>query len=284
VSRPRGIESAVSVVVPVGSLDRDLDEALAALGAQDFESSWEIVLALNAADAEPDAVDRLLAANPRVRVVPATEVRGASYARNVGAEAASSEIIAFCDGDDIADPGWLRHLVAAVAPGRAVGGHLDESLLAIAGQENWRPPATPGDLPRFQGHPYIVSANLALYRRDFLEAGGFDLSLIRGEDIAFSWRLSRQGIELSYVPSAVIHYRHRRGLWTMLHQHYLYGRGMAQVLASEGTPADSAGRSVLGSLRPNRQLVEVWSMAQVLRRVALGWGRVAGTLQERLRR
>ena len=82
----------------------------------------------------------------------------------------------------------------------SVGGHLDESVLAVPGQEDWRPPATPGGNPSFLGHPYLVSANMGVHREDFEAVGGFDTTLIRGEDIAVSWALIERGIELGHVP------------------------------------------------------------------------------------
>ena len=91
-------------------------------------------------------------------------------------------------------------------------------------------------------------------------------------------------LTLRYEPSAVVHYRHRRGMRSMLQQHYLYGKGMAQVLARVGVPGESGGRGVLGSMRPNAQRVDSWSVPHVLRKLALGAGRAVGTLQERTRR
>jgi GT2 family glycosyltransferase len=215
--------------------------------------------------------------------VDASDVRSAAHARNVGAEAATGKILALCDGDDIVEPDWLRNLVAALEPDTAVGGHLDEAQLAVPGQQNWRPPATPGRLPTFLDHPYVVTANMAMYRKDFAAAGGFDLSLIRCEDIAFSFKLLDNGITLTYAEDAVVHYRHRQGLRSLLHQHYLYGQGLAQVLARDGLPG-GASKSGIGALRPNAQPVAKWSVHQFLRRGALGVGRVVGVVRERLGR
>jgi GT2 family glycosyltransferase len=277
--------TAVSVVLPVGAVDDLLPEQFAALSRQRFEQPWELVVALNTAD--PDArhrLDEVLAAieGPDVRIIDATDRRSAAHARNVGAHAARSPLLAFCDGDDIADPGWLSAIVDGLERHPAVGGFLDEDLLARPGQEHWRPPATPGELPRFLGHPYLVSANMGVHRRVFDEIGGFDETLLRGEDIAFSWAVLDLGIELGYVPDAVIHYRHRAGLGTMLRQHYLYGRGMSQLLARRPLPGqtDPSSRALF---RPNNQRVERRSPVHVLRRSAIGAGRLVGLVEVRFR-
>lgn len=291
-TEPRTVESisglsddpvAVSVVMPVGGVDENLPPSFDALAAQRYEEPWELVVSLNTADEiARAAVDGLLRARPaiRSRLVDSSDVRSAAHARNVGARAAAGQIILFCDGDDLADAGWIGALARALEDHDAVGGHLEEGLLAVPGQDGWRPPATPDALPTFLGHPYLVSANMGLTRAAFDSVGGFDTTLIRGEDIALSWDLTSRNVELAYVADAVIHYRHRKGLRAMMHQHYLYGRGFSQLLARRGTPDGEAGGG-LSSLRPNGQPVDAKGPVYYLRRGSIAAGRVVGLVEER---
>ena len=99
--------------------------------------------------------------------------------------------------------------------------------------------------------------------------------MLRGEDIAVSGALIRNGIELGYAGGAIMHYRHRKGLWPMLKQHYLYGRGMSQILARIGTPDGGSA-----TLRPNGQRVEKMSSVHILRRGSIAVGRVVGLALE----
>jgi len=274
----------VSVVMPVGRVDGYLPLQLDALVAQSFAGPWELVVSLNSDDgAERIALESLLAERPSLtaRIVDSSEMRSASHARNVGASAAEGGLLAFCDGDDIADEAWLAELVGALSDFEAVGGHLGEELLAIPGQTSWRPPATPGALPSFLGQPYLVTANMGLRRDTFELVGAFDTTLIRGEDIAFSWDLLARGVELSYAPSAIIHYRHRKGLLPMMKQHYLYGRGFSQILSRRGVPGSDDASAGLRALRPNGQPVDHRGVAYVLRRGSIAAGRVVGLLEER---
>lgn len=274
----------VSVIIPVGRVDDDLRLQMAALSDQTFSGAWEIVISLNTADGEQRiALEAVIAdaGGPPTRIVDSSAQRSASHARNVGAAAAVGERLVFCDGDDVADRDWLAEMMAALDRHRAVGGHLDEDLLAVPGQEDWRPPATPGALPTFLGHPFLVSANMGLFRADFDAVGGFDTTLIRGEDIALSWDLIELGVELAYWPAAVIHYRHRQGLRSMMHQHYLYGRGFSQILARRGVPGQTEGSTSLSSLRPNGQRVDAKGYPYYLRRGSIAAGRVVGLLAER---
>lgn len=55
---------------------------------------------------------------------------GPGAARNDGARAAQGELLAFTDDDCLPDPGWLRALCAASAPGTMVGGRTVNALAA----------------------------------------------------------------------------------------------------------------------------------------------------------
>ncbi len=279
---------SVSVVVPVGRVDEDLPLQLEALAAQSFPGPWELVLSLNNNDvAERQALERLVQQHRAEgveftsEIVDSSDLRSASHARNVGALAASGDLLLFCDGDDIADEDWMVRLIQALAETDAVGGYLEEELLAVAGQEDWRPPATPGSLPTFLGFPFLVSANMGVVRSVFHSVGGFDTTLMRGEDIALSWDLIERGVELGYAPDAIVHYRHRRGMWPMMKQHYLYGRGFSQILARRGVPGDQASGG-LRSLKPNGQAVATKNLPYFARRGSIAVGRVVGLVAERL--
>jgi glycosyltransferase involved in cell wall biosynthesis len=274
-----------SVVIPIGRVDQELTIQLDALVGQRTDDQWELVLSVNSSErADRKALEVVVAARESLpaRIVDSSQHRSASHARNVGAAAAEGELLLFCDGDDVAGPSWLAEMVAALAEHDAVGGHLDEDVLAVPGQEHWRPPATPDALPTFLGRPYVVSANLGVRRAAFETVGGFDTSLIRGEDIALSWDLLDHGFQLAYAPAAVIHYRHRKGLVPMLRQHYLYGRGFSQILARRGVPGDDEGSTGLRALKPNNQPMAHKSSIHYARRGAIAAGRVVGLVEQQL--
>ncbi len=284
-------EVSVSVIMPVGRVDDDLPLQLEALDNQSFTGDWELVLSMNSDDpAQLAALERLVSEPEEragsggrtvTRIVDSSAVRSASHARNVGAAEAAGDLLLFCDGDDIADADWMAAMVTALGEARVVGGYLEEDVLSVPGQEGWRPPATPGALPSFLGFPYLVSANMGIHRQEFEAVGGFDTTLIRGEDIAFSWDLIERGVELVYAADAIIHYRHRRGMWPMMKQHYLYGRGFSQILARRGTPGSADGSTGLRALKPNGQSVDAMSAAYFARRGSIAAGRVVGLVLER---
>jgi glycosyltransferase involved in cell wall biosynthesis len=280
----------VSVVIPAGSVDKGLVQQLRAVAAQSCEEPFEVVVALNSAEVDAvrelaEVLDRIVTEfdGSRVRSVVAADRRSAAYARNCGATAATGSRLVFCDSDDIVRAGWLAALLERLTTSGAVGGRLVE--FSDDGEvPSWRPPATPGGLPTFLGHPYLVSASMAIHRGDFFEVGGFDESLTRGEDIALSWRLIKAGHHLAYAADAVVDYRVRGSITQMVRQHYLYGIGMSQVLLREGVPGSEASGRPSGLLRPNNQPGGLRSPVGLLRKAALGAGRLVGILQDRLKR
>ena len=242
----------------------------------------EVVLALN--DRTPGAVRRAARAGDiagrRPRPRRRRDLRtGAAHARNEGTHAASGDLLAFCDADDHVCPGWLAGLVDGLDRHDAVGGRLDEMAGLSA---HHRPPATPDALPTFLGVPYIVSANLAVPRAVFVDVGGFDASLHRGEDIAFSWALIVRGHTLGYVDGARVGYRPRVGSLAVVRQHFAYGRGMAQVLCRYGVPDKGRWRRLHGRdlLAPNGQGGGSGGLFSLTRRASLASGRVIGVLTE----
>jgi GT2 family glycosyltransferase len=279
----------VAVVIPVGEVNPFLAPQLRAVLAQETPFPFAVVLACNACHRGACAsLDALLGeiGDPRVRRVEAHAQRGAAYARNVGAWSTDAEVLAFCDADDEVAPGWLAAVVRNVSEHVLVGGHLDERRFAVPRQQDWRPPVTPGALPTFLGVPYAVSANLAVHRDTFDRIGGFDAGLLRCEDIALSWKAQSLGVGLQYAPDAVVHYRHRAGVRALVRQHYLYGRGMAQVLHRYDVPRDGGNERLSGvaTLRPNGQPVEHRTfVGTIVRRGSIAAGRVIGLATERRR-
>ncbi|HAM20965.1 MAG TPA: hypothetical protein DCQ04_01590 [Actinobacteria bacterium] len=276
--------ASVAVVIPVGRVDGILDEQVRRVLAQQCLTLCEVVLSMNTSVASDQAMARTLVADlgdARLRLVDSSDSRGAAHARNVGFRATAATHVAFCDADDLVHEDWLAPLVRGLDHHDAVSGHLVD-VFPDGKTPSWHPAATPGGLPRFLGKPYLLSGNLAIRRSAFESVGGFDETLTRCEDIALSWSLLRAGFAIGYVDDAIIDYRHRAGLGDMLHQHYLYGRGMTEVLRTHGIPSDSgwstSRRSYLRLLRPNGQRAPKRTVIGLLRRGAIGLGRARGLL------
>lgn len=213
----------VSVVIPTYNAGAQLAEQLDALTQQDFEGTWEVVLADNGStDGSLAGLERY-AGRLDLRVVDASERRGPSFARNLGATVAKGEWLAFCDADDVAAPQWLRELYAARERGDMISGVYEVERLnkpglvtARAGVEYWSGLLRgPSDFMSF-----APSGNFLMSRATFFEIGGFDETLPNPgcEDVDLSWRVQLGGRSLVLAADAIVHYRLRSTARSMYRQ------------------------------------------------------------------
>lgn len=222
---------AASVVIPAFNAADFLAEQLQALAAQQGAPAFEVLVCDNGSTDGTAAVVRAFVSRmPRLRLVDASARRGASAARNIGADAATAPLLLFCDADDVVDAGWVRALCDGLDEASFVAGGVEHKLLN-PGREwdfGWNEPTfyDPG-LPQF---PACGSGNMGIHRRVFAEVGGFDESLHAGEDLDFAWRVQLAGHGLVGTPSAVIHYRKRGGIRAAARQGRAKGVG-TRVLA-----------------------------------------------------
>ena len=98
---------SVGVVIPTHDRPGPLRAALAAVHAQDYLGQVQVVVVYDRA--EPD-----LEPNDRVAVLVNGRTPGLAGARNTGILALDTDLVAFCDDDDVWRPGKLRAQVQAL--------------------------------------------------------------------------------------------------------------------------------------------------------------------------
>lgn len=222
----------LSVVIPARNVAPTIAEQVAALAAQDWEGDWEVVVVDNGStDGTADSVRRAQPQPPRLRVVPATSGTGISYARNVGAGAATGRAIAFCDGDDVVTPGWVRSMATALRSSDLVTGPLLVQEINPGPLGRSRGLAVEQTAPTFYGViPYAHGCNLGVRRAVWEALGGFDETWTAiGEDIEFALRATLRGHRVTFEPDAAVHYRYRTSARELWRQGLRYGVGRAAV-------------------------------------------------------
>lgn len=193
---------SVSVVVPYYNNAAGLREVVAGVRAQDYPGQVEVVVADDGSSVPPPELGC---------VVVRQEDLGfrAAAARNLGAAAASGEVLTFFDGDTVPAPGYLRAAVphvtanprAVVVGSRLTGPDRTEPAwltqawertghLHRADETSWR---------------FILSAALTCTRDFFGEFGGFDATMVGygGEDWELGFRAWHAGAGLVHEPRAV---------------------------------------------------------------------------------
>ncbi len=204
-----------------------LGGCLGGLAAQRTRRRYEVIVVDSAGD---QAVARVAAGAPGVRLVRSAEGLLPGAARNLGSAEAAGAVLAFIDADCVPAPDWIEALWQGLGSGvRLVGGSVDhlwpwhpvariDNLLQFADLQPRRPA---GPAPLFAG------CNLALRCEDFTRIGGFRHTGPEpaGEDVSFCLRASELWPgALRFVPAMRIRHAGRRGLAAFLRHHHSFGR------------------------------------------------------------
>src|SRR5690242_8761734 len=221
----------VSVVVCSYNAERTMKACLASLETLDYPDYEVIVVNDGSTDRTLEIAERF----PFCRIISQPN-KGLSVARNVGAEAATGEIVAYTDSDCVADPDWLTYLVAK----------MEASNLAACGGPNFPPPEdslVPAAVAVSPGGPthvlisdevaeHIAGCNMA-FRRDALMAlGGFDpVYRAAGDDVDICWRFQDADHTIGFSPAAIVWHFRRNTVKAYIGQQKGYGKAEALVYA-----------------------------------------------------
>lgn len=251
------MRTPISVVIAAHNASGTIDAQLSSLLSQTWPDGGEVIVADNGSSDHTAEIAASFCGGPiPVRVVSCPEVAGAGYARNRGVDVANSDLIAFCDADDVVGSTWIVEMTTGLADARVVGGKLDFEKL----NEPWvigsrgRLLAT-DCLPIFDGtFPVVSSCNLGIQRDLFASLGGFNTDYRRGQDAELSLRIHRRGIASTFLPDAVVHYRMRSTLRAVFTQARQWGEVQVRLRAALGN-ASMAPRTTrswlwLGSRTP----------------------------------
>lgn len=193
-----------SVVIPTYERHDLLSTVLQRLSVQTFRD-FEVVVVDQSAQPWPDAARE----HGMPVVYVHTDIRGAVTARNIGAQIASGEILAFTDDDCEPSAGWLSGAAARFAEEDIVG--LEGLIVSDKLDDpNYRPVTNDG----FEGIGFMT-ANLFIRSSIFQSLGGFDIRFENPhfrEDTDLGWRAQSYG-PLPFSREAwLFHPPHRRSI------------------------------------------------------------------------
>ncbi|MEU7384535.1 MULTISPECIES: glycosyltransferase family A protein [unclassified Streptomyces] len=171
-------------------------------------------------DGTSELLDRLAAAEPRVRVIRREENSGGcGTPRNTGIDAVTTSYVMFLDSDDVLPPGAVDALLAAAREERAavVSGLCVRRELPSGREVPWQGKlyaegavlAHPAHLPRLVHDTLCVNK---LYRTDFLRehAIRFPEGRFPYEDFVFTARVLAAGPRMALIPDQVYVWNVRR--------------------------------------------------------------------------
>src|SRR2546428_8626176 len=223
----------LSVVIPCYNGADTIATQLEALAKQHWSEPWEVIISNNGSTDDSLAiVERYRSKLPNLRIVDASARRGQPYAMNVGAQAATGDALAFCDADDEMAPGWVAAIGGALAKHDFVASRFEFTKL----NEPWALEARSGGhgtcgqengLPKIGYPPYLPFAGgggLGVKKSVHDAVGGYDESLPYLHDLDYCFKIQLLGVELHFVPEAVIHVRCRHTFKGFFHQARLWAK------------------------------------------------------------
>lgn len=201
----------LSVIVPTYNRRAPLVRAVQALADQEIDVPYEIVVVSDGStDGTEDALAALELAVPLV--VDRQENAGPATARNRGVELARGDTLVFVDDDIVADRGLLAAHHAAQAArddGVVVTGPMltppDHDMSPWVRWEQDRLERQYIDLAAGAYEPtgrLFYTGNASVPRRFVLDAGGFDPTFRRAEDLELGIRMRDRGASFRFVPEA----------------------------------------------------------------------------------
>ncbi len=198
-----------SVIIPAFNSADYIPQALNSL----LEQSWppdEILVVDNNSTDETAALVSTFAAPVQLLREPR---QGASFARNRGIEAATGEIIAFLDADDISLPHRIEKQLQVFSDHP----HIDLVFSTMSYTDaNLQPTQSRARCDNFHGQSFfgqllernrIGSTSVAMARRSaLLEVGGFDVHITHNEEYDLWLRLAATR-QIQYIDEVLVHYR-----------------------------------------------------------------------------
>ncbi len=241
-----------------------LAPCLSALAAQQVVDAETILVDNGSTDGTADFVR---ACFPWVRLVALDRNHGFAGGNNAGAREAGGRYLAFLNNDTIAEPSWLRALLAgldeprgiALATSKIVYMH-DPTIVDSAGDGMTR---SGGAFKRHHGAPAgdvsesrevfaACGAAFIIARGVFEEIGGFDEDFfLSHEDVDLSYRARLRGYRCRYVADSVVRHRGSSSIGRSSRLSVFHGQRNLEWVYMQNTPREILLRTLPGHLLYN---------------------------------
>ncbi len=217
--------------MPVLNEAKHLSDAVTAILAQNYSGEIELLLMLGPSTDQTNAVAADLAKqDKRVRLID--NPRGlTTVAMNLGVQQAKHDIIVRIDAHSEPTPGYLQRGVEILLEQKAaeVGGIMDargksafQRAVAHAYRSRWGIGGGAYHLGGEAGE--AESAYLGIFQRKAFESvGGYDESIVRGEDWDLAQRIKTNGGKVWFSPELRVIYWPRGRLMKLARQFYSTG-------------------------------------------------------------
>lgn len=219
-----------SIIIPAFNEEAFLPGCLKSIREMDFPvNGYEIIVVDNGSTDTTRDIARSFGA-----VVLRNDSMNVSGLRNLGAQSAKGQILAFVDADCVVDRGWLRNATK----------YIDQKDVCAWGC----PPFIPENatwvqrtwflvrrkIERVQTVDWLESMNLFVRSDIFSELNGFNEKLVTCEDVDLSYRLTSFGKIVSDEAIQVIHFGEARTLREFINKEIWRGHSNLRGVFSHG--------------------------------------------------
>jgi glycosyltransferase involved in cell wall biosynthesis len=192
----------ISIIIPSFNSIK-IEKTIKSLLDQNFEDKYEIIVV----DSSDDGTDKIISKYP-VKMYRQSKL-GPAVARNFGIRKAKGSIIVFIDADCFAPENWLRTLLKSFS---------DKNVVGVGGTYK---NANSGVISNFlqyeieERHSKMVGKNIdfigtfncAYRKKVFDDIGFFNEKMKQGEDVEFSYRVSKK-YKLVFNKNAFVYHYH----------------------------------------------------------------------------
>ena len=226
------VSPAISVILPVLNEEPHLAESVTAILSQNYEGSFEIILALGPSRDQTNAIAEELAARDiRIKLVMNPSGKTAA-GLNLAIAASENPVIVRVDGHAKIPNDYLSIAVSVLRESGAVnvGGVMAAegvTKFEIAVSRAMRSPLGVGSSRFHTGGKAgeVDTVYLGAFRREAINAvGGFDERYTRAQDWELNHRLRKSGGKIYFDPRLQVTYRPRPNLSKLAKQYFQYGR------------------------------------------------------------
>ena len=211
----------VSVVITTRNEENMIEDCIMSILEQDYANYEQIVVDAKSSDSTFQKISGMASkASKKCKrfLFLSEEADTPAKGRNIGVRAAYGDIIAFTDGDCIAEKDWITNLVSHIPEeSGCVGGpnilkHSKKSKILDAIDSVLGTRLGSGGSPQFLriekvSEVYAIpSCNFAIQKKLFDNIGGFDERLRFNEDSDLCNRIRKKGHKIIYAPHAKVNH------------------------------------------------------------------------------
>jgi glycosyltransferase involved in cell wall biosynthesis len=206
-------QNLVSVIIPTKNSEATVERCLHSVREQSYPAVEIVIIDAHSADAT-----RRIAGTYGAKVIGSDAKR--SEARNLGAKKSRGAFLFFVDADNELTPNVVSDCVSEAREGANAVIVPEFSV----GQGFW------ARCKSLEKRCYVNDKNIEAPRffrkKDFIEVGGFDVTLEAGEDWDLSLRFRRIGAKIGRSAAPIKHYEGSLSLFQTMRKKYVYGKSI----------------------------------------------------------